>query len=84
VKLDLQHNDLREIPRCLLELPSLGELNLAHNAWLWWICHTITSPLSLSMSLHQLSELSISATIISERLVWNTHKQTCVSYCCWV
>ncbi len=31
MKLDLQHNDLNQIPRCLLELPSLGELNLAHN-----------------------------------------------------
>ncbi len=31
MKLDLQHNELGSIPRCLLELPSLGELNLAHN-----------------------------------------------------
>ena len=29
--LDLQHNDLKQIPRCLLELPSLTELNLSHN-----------------------------------------------------
>ena len=32
MKLDLHHNDLSHIPRCLLELPSLGELNLAHNS----------------------------------------------------
>ena len=31
VKLDLQHNDLKQIPRALLELPSLHELNLSHN-----------------------------------------------------
>ena len=31
MKLDLQHNDLKQIPRCLLELPSLAELNLSHN-----------------------------------------------------
>ena len=31
VELDLQHNDLKQIPRCLLELPSLTELNLSHN-----------------------------------------------------
>ena len=31
MKLDLQHNELTEIPRCLLELPSLTELILSHN-----------------------------------------------------
>ena len=31
VKLDLQHNDLKQTPRSLLELPSLQELNLSHN-----------------------------------------------------
>ena len=31
VKLDLQRNKIREIPPSLLELPSLGELNLSHN-----------------------------------------------------
>lgn len=31
VKLDLQHNELVSIPRCLLELPSLNELILSHN-----------------------------------------------------
>ena len=31
VKIDLQYNDLAIVPKCLLELPSLGELNLAHN-----------------------------------------------------
>ena len=30
-KLDLQWNRIREIPRCLLELPSINELNLSHN-----------------------------------------------------
>ena len=30
-KLDLQWNRLREIPQCLLELPSINELNLSHN-----------------------------------------------------
>ena len=31
MKLNLQHNYLKQIPRCLLELPSLTELNLSHN-----------------------------------------------------
>ena len=31
MKLDLQHNELSTIPRCILELPSLRELNLSHN-----------------------------------------------------
>ena len=30
-KLDLQWNRIREIPACLLELPSINELNLSHN-----------------------------------------------------
>jgi len=30
-KIDLQHNKLREIPPCLLELPSIVDLNLSHN-----------------------------------------------------
>ena len=29
--MDLQHNDLTTIPKCLLELPNLGELNLSSN-----------------------------------------------------
>ena len=31
VKIDLQHNDLKTIPKCLLELPCLTWLNLSHN-----------------------------------------------------
>ena len=31
IKLDLQHNDLIAIPRCILELPALQDLNLSHN-----------------------------------------------------
>ena len=31
MKLDLQHNELSTIPRCILELPSLQKLNLSHN-----------------------------------------------------
>ena len=31
VKLDLQHNELKQIPRALMELPSLQELNLSYN-----------------------------------------------------
>ena len=30
-KLDLQRNRIREIPQCILELPSIIDLNLAHN-----------------------------------------------------
>ena len=30
-KLDLQWNRIREIPQCLLKLPSINELNLSHN-----------------------------------------------------
>ena len=48
VKIDLEHNELSKIPGCLLELPSLGELNLSHN-WLsqipdvpkWSACLTV-------------------------------------------
>ena len=29
--LDIQHNDLKQIPHCLLELPNLTELDLSHN-----------------------------------------------------
>lgn len=29
--MDLQHNELQTVPSCLLELPSLSELNLKHN-----------------------------------------------------
>ena len=31
MKLDLQYNELKQIPRCLPELPSLAELNLSNN-----------------------------------------------------
>ena len=31
VKLNLQHNELKQIPRALMELPSLQELNLSYN-----------------------------------------------------
>ena len=31
MKLDLQHNELVTVPRCLFELPSLNELNLSNN-----------------------------------------------------
>ena len=31
VKVDFQHNELKHIPRCLLQLPSLAELNLSRN-----------------------------------------------------
>lgn len=31
MKVDLQHNELKEIPDCLLQLPKLQELNLTHN-----------------------------------------------------
>ena len=31
VTIDLQYNDLAIVPKCLFELPNLGELNLAHN-----------------------------------------------------
>ena len=30
-KLELQQNRVSEIPHCLLELPSINELNLSHN-----------------------------------------------------
>ena len=31
MRFDLQHNELTTIPKCLLELPNLGQLNLSHN-----------------------------------------------------
>jgi len=31
MKLDLQHNELQNVPHCVFELPSLSELNLSHN-----------------------------------------------------
>lgn len=61
VKIDLQHNELTMIPRCLLELPSLGELNLSHNRLTeipdvpeWSACLTV-----LDLSFNQLSSLPI-------------------------
>ena len=59
VKLDLQHNELSTIPRCILELPSLSELILQHNKLTeipsvaeWSSCLTV-----LDLSYNRLSSL---------------------------
>ena len=61
--IDLQHNELRMIPKCLLELPSLGELNLSNNRLTeipdvaeWSPCLTV-----LDLSNNQLNNLPLNA-----------------------
>ncbi len=86
MKLDLQHNDLNQIPRCLLELPSLGELNLAHNSLEeipdvveWSPCLTV-----LDLSFNQLSSLPITVvapTIRSLNLSNNQFRQVPLCIC---
>ena len=77
MKLDLQQNDLSHIPHCLLELPSLGELNLAHNSLEeipdiveWSPCLTI-----LDLSHNQLSSLPTSVTAPAIRALNLSHNQ---------
>ena len=77
MKLDIQHNDLRHIPRCLLELPSLGELNLAHNSLEeipdvveWSPCLTV-----LDLSHNQLSSLPINVIAPAIRALNLSHNQ---------
>ena len=57
----MQHNDLSTIPKCLLELPSLGELNLSSNKLMeipavaeWSPCLTV-----LNLSNNQLQNLPL-------------------------
>ena len=86
MKLDLQHNDLRHIPRCLLELPSLGELNLAHNSLEeipdvveWSPCLTV-----LDLSHNQLSSLPINViapAIWALNLSYNQFRQVPLCIC---
>ena len=77
VKLDLQHNELKQIPRSLLELPSLHELNLSHNQ-----LHEIpdvpewSSVLSvLDLSHNQLTNLPLNAVASSIRNLNICHNQ---------
>ena len=63
VKIDLQDNELTTIPRCLLELPSLGEINLSHNKLTeipdvpeWSACLTV-----FDLSFNQLTNLPLNA-----------------------
>ena len=63
MKLDLQHNDLSTIPRCILELPSLQELNISHNKLVelpdvpeWSSCLTV-----LDLSHNALSSMPLNA-----------------------
>ena len=86
MKLDLQHNDLSQIPRCLLELPSLGELNLSHNSLEeipdvaeWSACLTV-----LDLSHNQLYSLPlnvIAQAIRSLNLSFNSFKQVPLCIC---
>ena len=75
MKLDLQHNELSHIPRCLLELPSLGELNLAHNSLEeipdvveWSPCLTV-----LDLSHNQLSSLPSNVIVPAIRALNLSH-----------
>ena len=61
--LDLSHNELSTIPRCILELPSLQELNLSHNKLVdlpdvpeWSSCLTV-----LDVSHNKLSSMPLNA-----------------------
>ena len=87
--MDLQHNDLSVIPRCLLELPSLGELNLAHNKLReipdvpeWSACLTV-----FILSYNQLNSLPIKVvapTIRSLDLSHNNFRMVPLCICSFV
>ena len=89
MKVDLQHNELTVIPRCLLELPSLGELNLAHNKLReipdvpeWSACLTV-----LILSYNNLSSLPINVvapTIRSLDLSHNNFRTVPLCICSFV
>ena len=89
VKIDLQHNELTMIPRCLLELPSLGELNLSHNRLTeipdvpeWSACLTV-----LDLSHNLLSSLPINVvapTIRSLNLSFNNFRTVPLCICSFV
>ena len=89
MKIDLQHNELSAIPRCLLELPSLGELNLSHNKLAevpdvpeWSACLTV-----LDLSHNQLSSLPINVvapTIRSLNLSYNHFRTVPLCICSFV
>ena len=89
VKIDLQHNELSGIPRCLLELPSLGELNLSHNKLTsvpdvpeWSACLTV---LDLSFNLlHTLPINVVASTIRSLNLSHNNFRTVPLCICSFV
>ena len=69
MKLDLQHNELQTIPRCILELPSLCELNLSNNKLTdipdvpeWSSCLTV-----LDLSHNQLNSMPLNAVATAIR-----------------
>ena len=77
MKLDLQHNDLPQIPRCLLELPSLNELNLSHNKLSdipdvpeWSSCLTV-----MDLSYNNLQSMPLTAVAPSIRALNISHNQ---------
>ena len=89
VKIDLQHNELSVIPHCLLELPSLGELNLSHNRLTeipdipeWSACLTM-----LELSHNQLSSLPlkvVAPTIRSLNLSHNNFRTVPLCICSFI
>ena len=89
MKLDLQHNDLSQIPRCLLELPNVNDLNLSHNSLeeipdvpMWSPCLTL-----LDLSHNLLSSLPINVlaqAIRTLNLSYNHFRQVPLCICSFI
>ena len=84
VKLNLQHNELTQIPRCLLELPSLSEFNLSHNRLSdipdvpeWSSCLAV-----LNLSHNSLQSMPLSVMPPSIRTPGISHNQFCTVPLC--
>ena len=78
IKLDLRYNDLTTLPPCLLELPSLQQLNLSHNkvTEIPDIPEWSSAITDLDLSNNQLQSLPMT-TVASLRALNLSHNQFC-------